>query len=74
MFNVLLKISLFCQRINPVWGTKVGKKLFKKSVLSNLAGDSIEIIISGGGHLLPETLKVISGIGYYTICGFGMIK
>lgn len=74
MFNVLLKISLFCQRINPVWGTKVGKKLFKKSVLSNLAGDSIEIIISGGGHLLPETLKVISGIGYYTICGFGMTE
>lgn len=74
MFNVMLKISLFCQRINPVWGTKVGKKLFKNSVLSNLAGDSIEIIISGGGHLLPETLKVISGIGYYTICGFGMTE
>ncbi|MBE7066524.1 MAG: acyl--CoA ligase [Ruminococcaceae bacterium] len=74
MFNAMLKTSLLCQRINPVWGTKVAKKLFKKSVLSNLAGDSIEIIISGGGHLLPETLKVISGIGYYTICGFGMTE
>ena len=28
-FKVMQSISLTCQRINPLWGLKVGKKLFK---------------------------------------------
>ena len=74
MFNRMLDISLFAQKIEPNFGISVAKKLFGKSVLSNLAGDDIICLISGGGHVLPETLRIVNGIGYYTICGFGMTE
>ena len=73
-FNAMLNIGLFCQHINPLFGIKVSKKLMKNSVLSQLAGDSIECIICGGGHVLPETMKIVNGIGYFTLCGFGMTE
>lgn len=74
MFRVMSGISIFVQRLFPVAGNKLAKKMFGKSILNNLAGTSIEIIICGGGHLLPETMKSINALGYYTICGFGMTE
>lgn len=73
-FKVMCAISRFAQRINPIFGIKVAKKLLKSSVLDNLVGTSLEVIICGGGHVLPNTLKVINSIGYYTVCGFGMTE
>ncbi len=73
-FKVMCAISRFVQRINPIWGIKLAKKLLKKSVLDNLVGTSLEVIICGGGHVLPNTLNVINSIGYYTVCGFGMTE
>lgn len=74
MFNRMIGISYLAQRINTSFGIKVAKKLFGKSVLSSLGGDSIECIIIGGGHVLPESMKIINCIGYYTLCGFGMTE
>ncbi|MBQ7445537.1 MAG: AMP-binding protein [Clostridia bacterium] len=74
MFNLMLRISYFCQRINTGFGIKVAKGLFRKSVLSSLAGDTVRCIIIGGGHVLPESMRIINCIGYYTLCGFGMTE
>ena len=74
MFNFMLNLSLFAQRISTPFGIWLAKKMFGKSVLSQMAGDDIIIIISGGGHVLPETLRIVNGIGYYSICGFGMTE
>lgn len=74
MFKAMCGIGLFAQRINTSFGVWLSKKLMGRSVLSQIAGTSIECIISGGGHVLPETLKIVNGIGYYTLCGFGMTE
>ena len=73
-FKTMCGISLFVQRISPERGIAFAKKIFRKSVLENLVGTSLEVIICGGGHVLPNSLKVINAIGYYTICGFGMTE
>jgi long-subunit acyl-CoA synthetase (AMP-forming) len=73
MFNFMCSLSLFVQRISPEKGIAFAKKLFK-GVHSNLVGSDLRCIISGGGHVLPETLRVINAIGYYTLCGFGMTE
>ncbi|MBO7503421.1 MAG: AMP-binding protein [Clostridia bacterium] len=74
MFNFMLNLSIFAQRIGPDFGIAVAKALFNKTVLKELAGNSIQCIICGGGHVLPESLRIINGIGYYTLCGFGMTE
>lgn len=74
LFDMLCNISIFLQRINPEWGIDVAKKMFKGLVLDKLAGTSLEVIICGGGHVLPECLRTINAMGYYTLCGFGMTE
>lgn len=74
MFRLMLRISLFAQRISPEGGIRLARKMMNGAVLSQIAGPSIECIISGGGHVLPETLRIVNGIGYYTLCGFGMTE
>lgn len=74
LFNILCEISIFLQKINPEWGISVAKKLFKGLVLDKLAGDSLEVIICGGGHVLPDCMRAINAMGYYTLCGFGMTE
>lgn len=74
MFRRMIGLGLFAQRLGTSFGIKVSKALFKKSVLSQLAGTDVRCIICGGGHVLPESLRIINGIGYYTICGFGMTE
>jgi len=73
MFNFMCSLSLLVQRIAPEAGIAFAKKLFK-GVLSNLVGPDIQLIICGGGHTPPETLRIINALGYYTICGFGMTE
>lgn len=74
MFKLMLNTSIFAQRINTKFGIWLAKKMFGKSVLSQLAGPDIVCMISGGGHVLPESLKIVNGIGYYALCGFGMTE
>lgn len=73
-FQLMCNISLFAQRISPEGGIRLAKRMFKRSVLDNLVGTSLDVIICGGGHVLPDSLRVINAIGYYTICGFGMTE
>ena len=51
----------------------VGASVFR-SVRDNLVGGSIRFMINGGGHILPETLKLINTIGYPLYNGFGMTE
>ena len=48
-------------------------KLFAK-VHTSLLGSDIRFIINGGGHIIPETVKTITGIGYPLHNGFGMTE
>lgn len=74
MFKFMMGVSNVCQRIHTRFGIGVARLLFGKSVLSSLAGKTVKCIIIGGGHVLPESMKIINCIGYYTLCGFGMTE
>lgn len=37
-------------------------------------GTDIRFLISGGGHIIPETLKTLTAIGYPIHNGFGMTE
>ncbi|HEX2926569.1 MAG TPA: aminotransferase class I/II-fold pyridoxal phosphate-dependent enzyme [Ruminiclostridium sp.] len=73
LFNVMAGISLFFQRISLTSGNRIAKKMFG-SLLGNLMGSQIKVLICGGSHLSKDTLKTMNAIGYYTICGFGMTE
>lgn len=72
-FKFMSWLSLTCQRINPRWGLKVGKKLFK-SVNANLFGDSMMQIVVGGAHVPVKHLKTVNALGYAVTVGFGMTE
>jgi len=74
LFERMSRLSNSLQRNMKHKGRKlVGASIFK-GVQNNLVGSSIRFMISGGGHILPETLKIINTIGYPLYNGFGMTE
>ena len=67
-------MSIKMQRNLGKAGRKMVSKMFFKDLQQKLVGDSIQFMISGGGHIQPETLKVINSIGYPLVSGFGMTE
>lgn len=53
--------------------TVITKKLLK-GVRKSLAGNHVRFCISGGGHIPEETLRLINGIGYHLVTGYGMTE
>jgi long-subunit acyl-CoA synthetase (AMP-forming) len=67
-------MSIKLQRRFGVFGRKLVSKMFFKDLQQKLVGDSIQMCISGGGHIQPEAIKLINGIGYNLVNGFGMTE
>lgn len=67
-------LSIKIQRRLGKTGRKLVSKLFFKDLQQRLVGGSIQFLISGGGHIQPETLKIINSIGYPLVTGFGMTE
>ena len=67
-------LSIKIQRLMGNFGRKLVSKLFFKELQQKLVGDSIQFMISGGGHIQPETIKLINAIGYPLVNGFGMTE
>lgn len=72
-FAVMKWMSLTMQRISPMAGLKLGKKLFG-SVLDKIFGRDLELVVVGGSHMPLETLKTINALGYHTVEGYGMTE
>jgi len=66
--------SISLQRRLGRLGRVIASKLFFKELQSNLVGSDIKFLICGGGHVLPDTLRIINGIGYHLVVGFGMTE
>lgn len=67
-------ISIKLQRSLGNTGRKIVSGLFFKDIQEKLVGSGIQFLISGGGHIQPETLKIINAIGYPLYSGFGMTE
>ncbi len=72
-YRRMQEISLAMQKINPVLGLKLARKLFA-SINNQLFGPQMEQIILGGSHVPEENLRTINALGYSTLCGFGMTE
>ncbi|MCE5219814.1 MAG: non-ribosomal peptide synthetase [Clostridium sp.] len=73
LFFKLLKYSLYIQSKFPTIENKYIKFLFK-NIHKKLLGNDLQLLICGGGYVLPETLKLLNGIGLNVVCGFGMTE
>ena len=63
-FNKAIQIS------NKLSGSWFAKK-FLKEVRDNLFGDSISIMVCGGGEIPKHTLEFFNGLGYPLVEGYG---
>lgn len=50
------------------------RKNLTRGVRKQLLGSHLHCCISGGGRILPETLKILNGIDYPIVNGFGMTE
>lgn len=68
------ELSIKLQRRFGKLGRAIASKVFFKDIQQKLVGNSIQFMISGGGHIMPEALKVVNAIGYHLVTGFGMTE
>jgi long-subunit acyl-CoA synthetase (AMP-forming)/acyl carrier protein len=73
-FDKMCALSIRLQKAMPHLGRKIVTKFIFKKVQQKLLGTSIRFLISGGGHILPETLRVVNTLGYPLYNGYGMTE
>ncbi|WP_461251913.1 non-ribosomal peptide synthetase, partial [Treponema sp. R8-4-B8] len=74
LLNMLIKISLFIQKIAPKTGDFFVRKHITKSVIKKLFGDTFAWICVGGTHVPSDSLKFINGLGHIATIGYGMTE
>lgn len=73
-FAFLKKLSLLVQSAAPEFGIALAQKALFRSVHKKLLGTDIRCVILGGSHTPEEHIKMLSALGFYTVCGFGMTE
>ncbi len=73
-FDKMCALSIRLQKAMPHLGRKIVTTFIFKKIQQKLLGTSIRFLISGGGHILPETLRVINALGYPLYNGYGMTE
>lgn len=74
LFDRMSKLSYAMQSGMKNTGRRMIAGSIFKGVQNELVGGSVRFMISGGGHILPETLRIINSIGYPLYNGFGMTE
>lgn len=70
-FNKGINASLKIQKLMKKKGPNFVKNKLFASYLDNIFGKSIQFCISGGSYISKNTLRVINGLGYPLVNGFG---
>lgn len=74
-FDSLLDMSINIQSSKGALGlVQVRENMFKDLRNEELFGDTLKMAVNGGGHILPETMRVINALGYPLSNGFGMTE
>ena len=69
-----LNLSIKLQKALGRTGQKIAQKVIFAKYQNMLFGTDIHMMISGGGSILPETLRLFNAMGYFLINGFGMTE
>ena len=67
-------ISIRLQKHLGRLGRLIVSRFFFKDLQNMLFGQNIRFLVTGGGHIPAETLKIINSIGYHLANGFGMTE
>ena len=73
-FAAAENLSLTLQHIAPEKGLRFAEKHLFRRITSQMLGTEVKCIILGGSHTPQEQLKLLTALGYYTVCGFGMTE
>ena len=71
-FDKMIELSLSYQEAGVELPMPVAGML--QMIREQLVGNDLYIAVSGGGYILPETLRVMNGLGYYLVNGYGMTE
>ena len=74
LFWTMYSLSLTIQKVAPQMGINFAQKVLFSGILNKLLGTEVDCIILGGSHTPSEHLKMLTALGYYTVCGFGMTE
>ncbi len=66
-----LNVSLKIQSIFPKLGRFIARRILFKKIIEESLGLSPNFLISGGGYIDKNTLKLFNGIGYRLFNGYG---
>ena len=72
--KALIAVSLFFQKFAPKVTRQILADHAARKIQQNLLGNRIRCLISGGGRVLPETVRTLNGLGYDLIIGYGMTE
>ncbi len=64
------ELSVKLQKIFPNAGMRAARRIFRQ-ITSKTFGDSICFLISGGGYISDDTLRIINAVGYPLHNGYG---
>ncbi len=68
-----MKIATILQKINPISGLNLSRKMFKQ-INNSLFGNSVQVMISGGGFIKDSTLQLFNLLGYPLVNGYGLTE
>ncbi|HPX93386.1 MAG TPA: aminotransferase class I/II-fold pyridoxal phosphate-dependent enzyme [Bacillota bacterium] len=71
-FDKMIELSLSYQEAGVDLPMPVAGML--QMIREQLVGNELYIAVSGGGYILPETLRILNGLGYYLVNGYGMTE
>ena len=73
-YRRMTAFSVRLQKVIPRLGRIIVSGFLFRKVQQRLLGTSVRFLISGGGRVLPETLRVLNALGYPLYNGFGMTE
>lgn len=74
MFEKMCETSLNIQSVFKEQGRKFVSSTMFRGIQQKMLGNKVRFLISGGGHVLPETLRLLNAVGYPLYNGFGMTE
>ena len=70
-FEKALKFSIFLQKRFPKTGPKYVRNKLLKKYLKQVLGSSLGFCVTGGTAVSEDTLRIINGLGYNLVNGYG---
>ena len=70
-FNKALALSYSIQKHHPKCGARFVKNVLFKAYIDKILGKSLQFCITGGTAIPLETIKIINGLGYPLVNGYG---